>query len=152
MTIDNPKDGILYGRRFDIRFFILVVQGKVYLHSNMYAMFSSPDKPYDPDDLSQENHVPKVGHYAGDNTHLNNRDFLFFTNTFHLEPNGTPSILFHGDWKLQTPCERLLKLLWRRYSMQRAMIRMPIIALEQMPLLNEPPAERFCWNSMTGQT
>jgi hypothetical protein len=88
LTLDDPKDGILYKRRFDIRFFVLVTKGKVYLHSNMYAMFSSPDKPYDPNDLSLENHVPKVGHYRGDNTDFKNRDFLFFPNTFQIESNG----------------------------------------------------------------
>ncbi|KAL3917725.1 MAG: hypothetical protein SGILL_004577 [Bacillariaceae sp.] len=90
LIIDDPPDGLLSGRRFDVRFFVLVTHGKVYLHSNMYSMFSTPSKAYDPKDLSAENHVPKVANYIANSTHRPDRDMVFCPNTFQAEPNGTP--------------------------------------------------------------
>uniref|UniRef100_A0A7S2MD84 Uncharacterized protein n=1 Tax=Helicotheca tamesis TaxID=374047 RepID=A0A7S2MD84_9STRA len=101
MTINTIADKPLLRRRFDIRYFFIVVQGNVYLHSNMYAMLSTPRKPYDPKDPSLENHVPKVSNYVGEEAEMQLRDFIYMPTTW--ENNNTtnttefPSLAEHAQ-------------------------------------------------------
>ena len=82
LTLDDQagEGGLLHRRRFDIRFFVLVNRGKVYLHSNMYAMWAKVGKLYDRNDPSTENQVPKVSQYVPGKERQAIRDFLFFPN------------------------------------------------------------------------
>jgi len=71
LTINDAEGkGALHQRRFDIRFYMIIVGGKAYLHSNMYAMWAHTSRPFDPLDTETENQLPKL--------QLSCRDFLFF--------------------------------------------------------------------------
>eukprot|EP00985_Skeletonema_marinoi_P021899 scaffold13688_cov157-Skeletonema_marinoi.AAC.3 len=71
LTINDAEGkGALHQRRFDIRFYMIIVGGKAYLHSNMYAMWAHTSRPFDPLDTDTENQLPKL--------QLSCRDFLFF--------------------------------------------------------------------------
>ena len=65
-TIDG--DGPLAGRRFDLRFFVLVARGRVYLHTNGWAKWTTGGPRYDPLDTDLARQVPNVAAYAGDDT------------------------------------------------------------------------------------
>jgi len=82
---DEGSTTALHGRRFDIRFYVLVCGGTAYLHSNMFAKWEDTPKPYDPHDASIENNVPKLFQYTPELEHTQGfiRDFLFFPKTSH---------------------------------------------------------------------
>ena len=74
LTIDEPRDGALFGRRFDIRFHFVVFHGRVFLHTNAIVLWSAVDKPFNPNDPSIENQVPKIRHHTdgrADHTRVN---------------------------------------------------------------------------------
>ena len=61
-------EGPLAGRRFDLRFFVLVARGRVYLHSNGWAKWTTGGPRYDPRNTDLERQVPNVAAYAGGDT------------------------------------------------------------------------------------
>lgn len=64
LTIDDANGtGALNGRRFDIRFFVVVHGGRAYFHSNMYGIWPPVERPFDPRDPSIENQLPKQAGY-----------------------------------------------------------------------------------------
>ena len=61
-------EGPLAGRRFDLRFFVLVARGRVYLHSNGWAKWTTGGPRYDPRNTDLERQIPNVAAYAGGDT------------------------------------------------------------------------------------
>ena len=61
-TIDG--DGPIAGRRFDIRYYLVITDGSVYLHSSMVYRWTLGPK-YDPKDTNVKNQVINVVAYAG---------------------------------------------------------------------------------------
>ena len=60
-TIDG--DGPISGARFDIRYYVLITNGKVYLHSNMSFKWSLGH--YDPTNTNVDTQVINIGIYSG---------------------------------------------------------------------------------------
>ena len=105
------QSGPLYGRRFDIRFFVLVHGGRLYMHSFMYAMWAG-DQPFDPNNPDLDNHVNKRLQYESGKERQRLRDFLFFpeatgewssTKTSVCQNNKTQGLDPHA-WREQILC------------------------------------------------
>jgi len=63
-TLDG--DGPISGRRFDIRFFVLVTKGSVYLHSFQLLRWAfGGQTKYDPNDTNEENQILNIAAFAG---------------------------------------------------------------------------------------
>ena len=58
------------GRRFDIRYYLLVAKGKVYLHSNFFMKWATEGKKYDPTDSNIINQVLNMKVYTSGSTAL----------------------------------------------------------------------------------
>ena len=64
-TIDG--DGPIAGRRFDIRYFVLIAGGKAYLHSSMWCKWVYGPK-YDPNDTDPKRQISNLAVYGGGDT------------------------------------------------------------------------------------
>jgi len=60
-TVDG--DGPISGRRFDIRYYLVITDGKVYVHSNMLYKWSLGR--YDPTNTNVDTQVINIGTYSG---------------------------------------------------------------------------------------
>jgi hypothetical protein len=95
LTVDD-NDGAdegLRGRRFDIRFYLLVVRGNLYLHSHIKGHWTWTKKPYDPEDSSIENNVLNIGPNLEKESERVGRDVHYFSDS---EP----------IWQAQTSCSK----------------------------------------------
>jgi len=61
-------NGPLSGRRFDIRFFVIIAHGKAFLHSNMWCKWVLDGPKYDPNDTNPNHQISNLGVYGDGDT------------------------------------------------------------------------------------